>query len=258
MKEQSDNLECEWKFVPPESPEVVLAHFRECLPRGWRLVKWPARSKLDIYFDTESGTLYGDGATFRFRKRQRNKGWTANFKEPPLDGLPYHARREIITRITVEEALEHESGLVPGLAPTTAREYVERVSSPRPAPPLVPQLHVVSQRDGYTMRPGAIEDKESNVVSVFLDDVTVVDVRDAAIRPLITSGFLDYTKPMRSFRLRNGEIEADGTAIGDQERAVAMLQELSARLQADGVEDQPANKYQLGVRALGLWHDGST
>jgi hypothetical protein len=252
-KESSDHMECEWKFIAPPSDELVLGHVRRLLPSGWLLVRWPPRTILDVYFDTDTGHLFADGASFRLRKRRINPGWSANFKERPLDGRPYHARREVITSVQVDEALQYRTGTIPGLAARLVHGYLHDLARNATDIVLAPNLHVVSRRRCYTMRPGDISDRDSNVLSVFLEEVTAVDIREVSIDPLITSGFLDFSRPLRTADFCSAEIEADGRAIADEDRALEMLVELADAMKAAGIREEGLNKYQQAAGRVDLW-----
>src|SRR5918992_5515179 len=108
MKEQSDDRERELKFRYGGGLEMLLDQLRHVTRPKWSLVTFPPRAIMDLYFDDDERTFRRLGATLRLRKRRLNPGWTMNFKSPPDPReTDFVDRREVISRVRVEEALLH-------------------------------------------------------------------------------------------------------------------------------------------------------
>jgi CYTH domain len=246
MKEDSDNVERELKFARPSSDEGVLELLRG-LMKSQKLVKWPPRTVLDIYFDSDDLALDRSNATLRFRKRKKNPGWTVNFKPPPFDDKRFMARREIRTSVTIEEALDFERQIL-GKGGALAHQVIGDSRGAR----LRPVVHTVSNRRCYTVKFGELEDPGSNFLNVILEEVTAMDVRSVDVRPLIRSGFLDYQRPIPETRFVHDEIEADGRSDSATEEAVAMMVQLGQLVRDAGLGAPQISKYKTSLRLLNI------
>lgn len=256
MKEDSDNTEREFKFDPPPDDEHVLSQLRPLIPRSWKLVKWPPRTVLDIYFDGLGLPLFHSGATFRLRKRRVNVGYTANFKPAPDPELDYMERREVRTSVKIEEALRYRSAGIPGLAASLGeaalraavdiRSPLDRVTH------FAPVVQLVSCRRCYTVRPGDFEERGSNFLNVLFEEVTAIDLRGVDGAALIRSGFLDYGRPVPSARFAIAELEVDGREDNLENESLEMMRTLARRIVGAGMKQVTISKYRQAIGHLGL------
>ncbi|HVM33927.1 MAG TPA: CYTH domain-containing protein [Actinomycetota bacterium] len=255
MKEASNDIEREWKFDCAPKDVEILSALRSLLPSGWRLVRGGDRGILDIYFDTPDGLLYYDGGSLRLRKRRVNRGWSVNFKPRPLEEQRFLARPQMITSVTIDEALLFAYGRVPGLAYASACEYVTDLQGRQgnaPRPPLVPVVHLISYRREYSLRPGDINDRSSNHIIAIVERVICIDVRTLDVRPVIRSGFLDVSAQVDSAEFDNAEIEADGRTTSEADAERTMVELVRVMIER-GARQERRNKYQRAVEALEIF-----
>lgn len=257
MKEDSDNTEREFKFESPKDAddEVVLSQLRPLMPRAWRLVKWPPRTVLDIYFDGVGLPLFRSGATFRLRKRRVNIGWTANFKPASEPNLDYMERREVRTSVSIEEALRFRTKKgIPGLAAmlggAALRSAVDIQSCMDRITEFMPVVQLVSCRRCYTLRPGDLEDRASNFLNAIFEEVTAIDLRKVDAAALIRSGFLDYSQPIPSAKFTIAELEVDGREDDLEKESLEMMRTLAQRLVGSGLKQVTISKYRQAIGYL--------
>lgn len=249
MKEQSDNREREIKFSFAGDPEDVIDQLRRFGSLKWPLVTFPPRAMMDLYFDTPAMDLLTAGATLRLRKRRINPGWTLNYKSPrKLDENDFVDRREVITRVKIDEALDYREQHIPGLAWKCALEFCAENGF---EPMLHPCAYLTTWRSGWTIRTGDIGDRQSNYLCLFHDEVTTFDLTGQNSEWIIRYGALDYSASTpRNRRFSGYEIESSGRSLDDEDGAVAAMRSIAHALAEDErFVNVTENKYQWALLA---------
>jgi CYTH domain len=249
MKEQSDDREREIKFSFTGELEDLIDQLRRFSSPAWPLVTFPPRAIMDLYFDTPAMDLLTTGATLRLRKRRINLGWTVNYKSPrKLDENDFVDRREVITRVRIDEALGFREQHIPGLAWRCALEFCAENSF---EPMLRPRAYLTTWRTGWTIRTGDIDDRQNNYLCLFHDDVTAFDISGQNPEWIIRAGALDYsasTPPNRRFS--GYEIESSGRSLDDEDGAIGAMRSIAHALAEDErFTNVTKNKYQWALLA---------
>ncbi|ONK15812.1 CYTH domain-containing protein [Streptomyces sp. MP131-18] len=250
MKEQSDDREREFKFEYGGDPAVLVEGLRS-VALGRPLITFPPRAVMDLYFDNGDRDLLATGSTLRLRKRRINPGWTLNFKAPPLtDEAEFLDRREVITRVKVDEALGYRDRRIPGLAWDCALAFARAHAFDEV---LRPAVHLVTWRTGWTIRPGDLGNRQSNYLCLFHDQVTAYDITGQRPELIIRYGALDYSSAVPgSASFAGYEIESSGRLENEEAEAVRALRTVARRLTAEpGVRPVTYNKYQRAAELLG-------
>ncbi|QKW48215.1 CYTH domain-containing protein [Streptomyces buecherae] len=250
MKEQSDDREREFKFEYADDLDFLIDCMRSMATPERPLITFPPHAVMDVYFDNRDRDFFKAGSTLRLRKRRINPGWTLNFKTPPLaDEHDFHDRREVITRVKVNEALGYQEQHIPGLAwqcaieLARAREFDEH---------LLPSVHLITWRTGWTIRPGDLGDRQSNYIYLYRDEVTAYALDGQRPDWIIQYGALDYTTATpRSVSFTGFEVESSGRSENEEARAVDAMRSVARRLSGDPrVLRITANKYQKALELL--------
>ncbi|MDE0317918.1 MAG: CYTH domain-containing protein [Candidatus Poribacteria bacterium] len=258
MREKSDLIEVELKFLPKNSDVEVLTLLRSLLQPGWALAKSSPRIVLDIYMDTDDLYLNRTDAPLRFRKRRKKNGWTANFKLPSKGQYDYLERREIYTTLENEEVLRYKTNDIPGQASLSAYDFIAskgnkslRFSSQRCM--LKPIVLIVSYRQMYSVRPMGFAHRGLELVHVLFDEMTAFDIRDMDIDHLVTHGELDYSTdtPYHTCGFNLVEIEADcgRNRKADKRNLFELMVE---KIRSNNFTMTQRNKYQTSIDSLDI------